>query len=69
MSHQQLCIEVIRKSTSSRIIVAGTANKNKMRMENSVKKIADKLAKLEPPPEARRKQSIKHKVADIGQKA
>jgi cytochrome c biogenesis protein len=69
MSHQQLCIEVIKKSTSSRIIVAGTANKNKTRMQISVKKIAEKLAKLEPPPEARRKQSIKHKIAGMGQKA
>jgi cytochrome c biogenesis protein len=69
MSHQQLCIEVIKKSTSSRIIVAGTANKNKTRMQISVKKIAEKLAKLGAPPEEHRKQSIRHKAAGIGQKA
>ena len=69
MSHQQLCIEVIKKSTSSRIIVAGTANKNKTRMEISVKKMAEKLAKLGASPEEHRKQSVRHKVAGMGQKA
>jgi cytochrome c biogenesis protein len=69
MSHQQLCIEMIEMSNSSRIIVAGMANKNKTRMQISAKKIAEKLAKLGPPPEERGKQSIRHKVAGIGQKA
>jgi cytochrome c biogenesis protein len=69
MSHQQLCIEVIKKSAGSRIIVAGTANKNKTRMPILVKKIAAKLAKLEQPPQAHGKQSIRPKVAGMGQKA
>jgi len=46
LSHQQLCVEVIEKSTSSKVIVSGTANKNKMAMQRKLKKISDKLAGL-----------------------
>jgi cytochrome c biogenesis protein len=44
MSHQQLCVEVARASHQSRIIVAGTANKNKLAMQQKVSRIGKKLA-------------------------
>ncbi len=46
MSHQRLCIEVIRSGKKSRVMVAGTANKNKMGMQNRIKKISQGLADL-----------------------
>ncbi|UCD32735.1 MAG: cytochrome c biogenesis protein ResB [Desulfobacterales bacterium] len=46
MSHQRLCVEVIKSGKKSKIVVAGTANKNKLGMENKVKKIARQLEKL-----------------------
>ncbi len=44
MSHQQLCIEVTDKGSQRRVMVAGTANKNKPAMQRRVKKLSEKLA-------------------------
>jgi hypothetical protein len=44
MSHQRLCIEVTQKGKKSRVMVAGTANKNKFGMERKLQKIAGRLA-------------------------
>ena len=46
MSHQRLCIEVIKSGKKSKVIVTGTANRNKLGMENKVEKISESLAKL-----------------------
>jgi cytochrome c biogenesis protein len=48
MSHQQICVELLRTGEKTEVIVAGTANKNKSGMEAKVTGFADKLAKLEP---------------------
>jgi cytochrome c biogenesis protein len=44
MSHQRLCINVSKKGNKSRVLVAGTANKNKLGMERTVEKMAGMLA-------------------------
>jgi len=46
MSHQRLCVEVIKKGKKSSVIVTGTANKNKLGMENKIKRIAQHLEDL-----------------------
>ncbi len=46
MSHQQVCVELVRTAKKTKITVAGTANKNKSGMQASVTGFADKLAKL-----------------------
>jgi cytochrome c biogenesis protein len=46
MSHQQLCIEVIKGGEKSRVMVTGTANKNKLGMQRKVKRISETLANL-----------------------
>jgi cytochrome c biogenesis protein len=46
MSHQRVCVEIIKGKTKSKIIVAGTANKNKMGMQQRIKKLSDQLADL-----------------------
>ncbi len=46
MSHQQICVELVRTAKKTEVIVAGTANKNKSGMQASVTGFADKLAKL-----------------------
>lgn len=43
MSHQRLCIEVAQSGKKSKVMIAGTANKNKVGMQNRVKKISEKL--------------------------
>ncbi|MFV9644836.1 MAG: cytochrome c biogenesis protein ResB [Desulfobacterales bacterium] len=43
MSHQRLCVEISKSGKKSRIMVAGTANKNKLGMQNRIKKIAKSL--------------------------
>ncbi len=48
MSHQQICIELVRNGKKTEVIVAGTANKNKFGMQAKVTGFAGKLAKLEP---------------------
>ena len=47
MSHQRLCVDVSRKGNKSRIMVAGTANKNKLGMALKTKKLATLLGKPE----------------------
>ncbi len=46
MSHQRLCVEIIAGRNKTRIIVSGTANKNKLGMENKVKNITRRLTRL-----------------------
>ncbi len=46
MSHQRVCIEIIKGKTKSKIIVTGTANKNKIGMQQKVKKLSDQLVDL-----------------------
>jgi hypothetical protein len=46
MSHQQICLEVAAAGQKSRVIVAGTANKNKIGMESNVDRTAEKLAQM-----------------------
>ena len=46
MSHQQICVELVRTAKKTEIIVAGTANKNKSGMQARVTGFAGKLAKL-----------------------
>ena len=48
MSHQQICVELVRTGNKTEVIVAGTANKNKSGMHTRVSRFTDKLAKLEP---------------------
>ena len=48
MSHQRVCIEIIKGKTKSKVIVTGTANKNKMGMQQKVKRLSDQLADLTP---------------------
>ena len=43
MSHQQLCVEITQSGKKSKVMVAGTANKNKMGLQNRLKKISAKL--------------------------
>jgi len=46
MSHQRLSIEVIKIGNKTKVIVAGTANKNKLGMKARVKNFSQNLAKL-----------------------
>ena len=46
MSHQRLCIEVIKSGSKTKVIVAGTANKNKLGMQARLKKFSQNLAKV-----------------------
>jgi cytochrome c biogenesis protein len=46
MSHQQVCVDVTARGKNSRIIVAGTSNKNKMGMQKKVAKLSERLAGL-----------------------
>ena len=46
MSHQQICLEIVAAGQKSRVIVAGTANKNKIGMESNVDRTAEKLAQM-----------------------
>ena len=43
MSHQRICVHVAAAGNKSRIMVAGTANKNKMGMQRKVQHIAETL--------------------------
>ncbi|MGE0087474.1 MAG: cytochrome c biogenesis protein ResB [Desulfococcaceae bacterium] len=47
MSHQRLCAEVIQKEGNNRVIISGSANKNPLGMENTVRKISQELARQE----------------------
>jgi len=46
MSHQRLCIEVTGKGNRSRVMVAGTSNKNKMGIQRKIEILSEKLDKL-----------------------
>jgi cytochrome c biogenesis protein len=46
MSHQRLCIDIVKKGKKCRIMVSGTANKNKLGMQNKLKRISEKLIDL-----------------------
>lgn len=46
MSHQRLCVEVIKSGGKSKVVVTGRSNKNKLGMANKIKKISEKLTKL-----------------------
>jgi cytochrome c biogenesis protein len=46
MSHQRLCIDVIKKGGKSKVMIAGTANKNKLGMDKKIKILAQKLVEL-----------------------
>lgn len=46
ISHQRLCIEVIKIGNKTKVMVAGTANKNKLGMQARLKKFSQNLAKL-----------------------
>ena len=46
MSHQRVCIEIVKSGNKSKVIVTGTANKNKLAMQQRIKKISNQLAKL-----------------------
>jgi cytochrome c biogenesis protein len=60
MSHQQMCVEVIEKANHSVVVVSGKANKNRMGMQNRVKKLAARLAGLQTPPKEHAANGIRH---------
>ncbi|MDM8542279.1 cytochrome c biogenesis protein ResB [Desulfococcaceae bacterium HSG9] len=43
MSHQQVCIEVIKSGKNNRVFISGITNKNKLSMQNKIKKLAQSL--------------------------
>lgn len=46
MSHQRICIEVIKRGKKNKVVVTGRANKNNLGMHNRIKRIARQLEKL-----------------------
>ncbi len=46
MSHQQVCVEIIKAGQQSSVVVAGSANKNKYAMQTKIKSIAQRLADI-----------------------
>jgi cytochrome c biogenesis protein len=50
MSHQRLCIEVIKSGEKSKVIVSGTSNKNKLGMQSRVKNLSRRLLRLNRKP-------------------
>jgi len=44
MSHQRLCIDIVQKGKKCKVMVSGTANKNKLGMRNKIRRISEKLA-------------------------
>ena len=46
MSHQQICIDIVRHGKKSRIGVSGTSNKHKLGMHKKVTKLSERLAGL-----------------------
>jgi len=46
MSHQRLCVEVVKNGNKTKVMVAGTANKNKLGMQARVKNFSRNLARL-----------------------
>ena len=51
MSHQRLCIEVVRRGRQSLVTVSGNANKNKLGMRRKVETIVDELLETGGDPE------------------
>jgi cytochrome c biogenesis protein len=47
MSHQRVCIDIVKKGKQSQVMVTGTANKNKLAMQNKIKNISEKLINLQ----------------------
>jgi cytochrome c biogenesis protein len=45
-SHQQVCIEAVRKGSGTQVTVSGTANKNKAAMDRRIQKLAKALKGL-----------------------
>lgn len=43
MSHQQICVEVIKSGKKTKVMIAGTSNKNKIGMENIIAGILKRL--------------------------
>ncbi|MBC8199119.1 MAG: cytochrome c biogenesis protein ResB [Desulfobacterales bacterium] len=43
MSHQRLCVEISKSGKKSKVMVAGTANKNRFGMQSRIKRIAKSL--------------------------
>ena len=46
MSHQQVYVDILSQGKKSRIMVAGTSNKNKLGMRKKVTKLSERLASL-----------------------
>ena len=46
MSHQQICIDIVKEDKKSRIGVSGTSNKHKLGMRKRVSKLSERLAGL-----------------------
>ncbi len=46
MSHQRLCIDVVKNGEKSKVMISGTANKNKLGMESKIKTLTQKLMAL-----------------------
>ena len=47
LSHQRVCIEVVRSGNKSRVMVAGTADKNRIGMQKKLRRISQDLASIE----------------------
>jgi cytochrome c biogenesis protein len=45
-SHQQICVEVASRGQGSRVMVAGTSNKNKLGMQKKATRLAERLVGL-----------------------
>jgi cytochrome c biogenesis protein len=45
-SHQQLCIEAVRQGSVTRVVVSGTANKNKAALERRIQRLSKALQEL-----------------------
>jgi len=69
MSHQQFCVEVLKKSDYSRIVVSGKANKNKLGFQNKLKRVAEKLARMESMTEEPRPMGIRPGAEGEGRRA
>jgi cytochrome c biogenesis protein len=46
MSHQRLCVEIIKIGNKSRVAVSGSANRNRLGMQRKVKTVSDRLKNL-----------------------
>ncbi|MDM8553100.1 cytochrome c biogenesis protein ResB, partial [Desulfobacterales bacterium HSG2] len=46
MSHQRFCVDVMKDGGGNRVVVSGTANKNKMEMDIRVRKLSRRLRRL-----------------------